>query len=414
MPLESAAAQAFVATVPEGKFLALSGADMEKWIQFVADANEPTRHPELFYGSMRTFVIDGFRAGAKPFDGDGDTQWKDVKITPTHVAAALKVQSAAAALDKRVADGRPASGPPADGLAQAIEALAKATKDREQPKKEYLSFNLKNRLGELGLSCLPKDMIPSEESLLRLEKASKVAREQGGRLYIGPAEGDDLQTSFRPSWSRTPKIDVTVGDGTFEEKLRSAMEAKKVRSMEDKTAYLGFATFYGHILDWGVKMVLTNVITAAQLLAYQMVLTRVAEEYGGFRVCTHYDLLLRQKLARALEREENDQIEKLLGDLDRDVLADAKNIAEKRVSEVARAANKVSQSSSSQQSQATPGKGTGKGPAKSKGATHPANVGRQVRSPARRSRSPKGGPASSWSSQKWDNKKWDKKWGTKK
>eukprot|EP00959_Pyramimonas_sp_CCMP1952_P239941 5014230-Pyramimonas_sp.AAC.1 len=79
MPLESAAVQALVATAPEGKFLALSVADMEKWTQFVADANEPTCHPELFYGcvarllaenmgsavpadcadaQMRTFVVD--------------------------------------------------------------------------------------------------------------------------------------------------------------------------------------------------------------------------------------------------------------------------------------------------------------------------------------------------------------------
>ncbi|CAK0843403.1 unnamed protein product, partial [Prorocentrum cordatum] len=124
---------------------------------------------------MRTVVIDGFRSGAMPFEGDGDAQRKDVKVTPAHVAAAMRAQSAAAALDERIADG---------------------------------------------------------------------------------------------------PIDVAIGDGTIEEKLQGAMEAMKGGAMDDKTADLGFATFYGLILDWGVKRVLAKVITAAKLLAYQMAITR--------------------------------------------------------------------------------------------------------------------------------------------
>ncbi|CAK0873066.1 unnamed protein product [Prorocentrum cordatum] len=329
---------------------------------------------------MRTFIIEGIRANTTPFQDDPEgSEWKDVRLTPAHITAALKVQARAARSQSNGPAGsvEPGTGTSPEHLAKAIEALAKATQERDQPKKEHLSFNLKQRLDELGLGNLPKDMMPSEEAMIRLEKASKVARDQG-RLYIGSAEGEDLQVSFRPPWSRTPKIDVTVGDGSFEEKLRSAVEAKKTRSLEDRTTFVGFATFYGHILDWGVKMVLTKAITSTQLLAYQIVLTRVAEEYGGFRVCTHYDLLLRQELARELERDERSQIETLLCTLDRDVLGDAKNSAEKRVKETAKAATKTGQAS-----------GGGKGPPK--GGKLPAQH-------------PKG-------RQKWDNtKKGDKKW----
>ena len=242
-----------------------------------------------------------------------------------------------------------------------------------------------DRLAELGLQGLSKDMRPSEEALIRVEKAAKPARDRG-RLYVGSAEGEDLQVSFRPTWSRTPKIEVTVGDGTFEEKLRSAVEAKKTRSVEDKTTYLGFATFYGHVLDWGLKMVLTKALTVNQLLAYQLVLTRVAEEHGGLRVCTHYDLLLRKKLARALEDEETGQLDVLLCGLDRDVLADAKHTADKRTAETARAAEKTGQNASS-----AGGKGPGKsGPKGNAGYGKGEEPTRRPRTPPRgRSRSPK-------------------------
>ena len=434
MPLDSAKVQSLVAKVPEGKWLKLSSSAIEEWLQFVADANEPISHDEVFYASvarvmseqmgsaapsdfadpqMRTFIIEGIRANTTPFQDDPEgSEWKDVRLTPAHITAALKAQAQAAKSRGSGPTGSDGSntGTSPEHLAKAIEALAKATQERDQPKKEYLSFNLKQRLDELGLGNLPKDMMPSEEAMIRLEKASKVARDQG-RLYIGSAEGEDLQVSFRPPWTRTPKIDVTVGDGSFEEKLRSAVEAKKTRSLEDRTTFVGFATFYGHILDWGMKMVLTKAITSTQLLAYQIVLTRVAEEYGGVRVCTHYDLLLRQKLARELERDERSQIDTLLCTLDRDVLADAKNSADKRVKETAKAATKIGQASGSQPSRPAPAssKGGGKGPPK--GGKPPAQhpKGRQVHSPVR-SRSPKGN--TDWYSKKWGNtKKGDqKKW----
>ncbi|CAK0880423.1 unnamed protein product [Prorocentrum cordatum] len=330
---------------------------------------------------MRTFIIEGIRANTPPFQDDPEgSEWKDVRLTPAHITAALKVQARAAGSQSNGPAGsvEPGTGTSPEHLAKAIEALAKATQERDQPKKEYLSFNLKQRLDELGLGSLPKDMMPSEEAMIRLEKASEVARDQG-RLYIGSAEGEDLQVSFRPPWSRTPKIDVTVGDGSFEEKLRSAVEAKKTRSLEDRTTFVGFATFYGHILDWGVKMVLAKAITSTQLLAYQIVLT--------------------QKLARELERDERSQIETLLCTLDQGVLADAKNSAEKRVKETAKAAAKTGQASGSQPSQPAPASSKGGGKGHPKGGMLPA-------------RRPKGRQGNAdWYAKKWDNtKKGDKKW----
>ena len=197
MPLDSAAVQTLVTAVPQQKFLSLPPAGMEMWIEFVATANEPTTHGELFYASvaralaeqmgssepadyadsqMRQFIIDGIRMGITPFQEDPEGPWKEVKFTPAHITAALKVQACASKAEKQTAEVNSVPGATSEGLAQAIEALAKATKERDLPKKEYLTFNLKDRLVELGLDYLPKDMLPSEEALIRLERASKVAR----------------------------------------------------------------------------------------------------------------------------------------------------------------------------------------------------------------------------------------------
>ena len=50
-------------------------------------------------------------------------------------------------------------------------------------------------------------------------------------------------------------------------------------------------------------MIITKVMDPAHLIGYQLVLTRVAEECGGARTAYYYDLLLRQKLAKELEKE---------------------------------------------------------------------------------------------------------------
>ena len=90
--------------------------------------------------------------------------------------------------------------------------------------------------------------------MMRLESSAKAAHAQG-RQYVGSPDGEDLQANFRPTWTRTPSLDVIVGDGTFEEKVRGALDARKTRSQQDKVDFTSFANFMGHVLDWGVKIV---------------------------------------------------------------------------------------------------------------------------------------------------------------
>ena len=66
----------------------------------------------------------------------------------------------------------------------------------------------------------PVEDLPTEETLIKVEDAGKNARDKG-RKYIGSSEGEDLQVNFRPSWTRTPQLDVMVGDGSFEDKMKS-------------------------------------------------------------------------------------------------------------------------------------------------------------------------------------------------
>ena len=87
--------------------------------------------------------------------------------------------------------------------------------------------------------------------------------------------------------------------------------------------YLSYANFQGHVLDWGVKMIITKVMDPVHLIGYQLILTRVAEECGGARTAYYYDLLLRQKLAKELENGAA-SVHGFLLNLDRDILGDAK------------------------------------------------------------------------------------------
>ena len=159
--------------------------------------------------------------------------------------------------------------------------------------------------------------------MIRLQNASKAASDKG-RKYIGLTDGEDLQANFRPSWSRTPQLDVVVGEGSFENRLKDAVQARKVRSEKDRVDFPSFANFQGHLLDWGVKMIITKVLTPVELVAYQLVLVRVAEEHGGVRTAYMYDLLLRRAVAKSLEVGE-DSVSLLLPKVDRDVLQDAQS-----------------------------------------------------------------------------------------
>ena len=202
-----------------------------------------------------------------------------------------------------------------------------------------MSYDLKTRLDEVGLANLANELLPSEETLISLEKKGKNAREKG-RPYVGSSDGEDLMSNFRPVWSRTPKVDVFVGEGSFEDKVKSVLEAKRARSAEDRMGFTGFSNFLGHVTDWGTKMIITKVFSNFELLSYIMNLTRISEDLGGVRVAYQYDIVLRQRMAQALERGDVSDVKQFLVSVNKNILSDAKEKLNKRVQEVSRATTK--------------------------------------------------------------------------
>ena len=333
--------------IPGDGFLVESAEARTKWLHFVAsvDPDPKSLHDVMFYATvartlaeimgsaqpadyaephMRSLIVDGIKVGAAPFDKPSeDVVWRSVKIQPAHVTLALRVQAKAV---EQYAPPSSSAIPGGDALAQVMQQYVQTQQAELEKgrKKGTLSYDLQTRVKEVGLSGLPD--LPSEDAMIRLESASKAAHAQG-RQYVGSAEGEDLQVNFRPPWTRTPKLDVLVGNGSLEDKIRDALDARKQRSQQDRVDYLSYANFQGHVLDWGVKMVITKVMDPAHLIGYQLVLTRVAEECGGARTAYYYDLLLRQKLAKELENGAA-SVHGFLLHLDRDVLGDAKEKVE--------------------------------------------------------------------------------------
>ena len=79
-------------------------------------------------------------------------------------------------------------------------------------------------------------------------------------------------------------------------------------------------------------MIVTQVFGLADFMAYQVLLARISEEYGGVRTAYYYDMLQRQAMAKALERGEK-VLSSYLIKLDRDVLSDAKRKVESKAQE---------------------------------------------------------------------------------
>ena len=97
-----------------------------------------------------------------------------------------------------------------------------------------------------------------------------------------------------------------MGDGSLADKIRGALDARKARSQAERLDYLGYATFQGHLLDWGMKMLITKAFSPLEFMSYQYILVWIAEEWGGVRTAYLCDLKCRQEMAKALERGETD------------------------------------------------------------------------------------------------------------
>ncbi|CAK0809420.1 unnamed protein product, partial [Prorocentrum cordatum] len=81
-----------------------------------------------------------------------------------------------------------------------------------------------------------------------------------------------------------------------------------------------------HLLEWGMRCIITQVFTPAVPLAYQWQLSRTAGGHGGTRTAYFYDIAMRQKAARALEQGAGG-VDALLCTLDWDLLKAAKAMA---------------------------------------------------------------------------------------
>ncbi len=141
-------------------------------------------------------------------------------------------------------------------------------------------------------------------------------------------------------------------------------------------------------------------------------------ERGGTKVAFYYDLLLRQKLARALEQGQDDQVvEVLLCRLDRDVLEDASHKVKQRAEEVNRANSKQTSGPASSQGYApsqggkpgSQGKGGQKGGKPDKGGKQ-SKPARPAPTTPQRSRSPPKGKGAA--SAQWHTKGQEKKWSS--
>ncbi|CAK0893167.1 unnamed protein product [Prorocentrum cordatum] len=427
--------RAALAGLPESAFGVDSLEKRAAWVDYVMSVDEEpkNKHDLFFYAStarvladvagsvepadicdahMRQVIISGMAVNTKPFPDESEgVQWKAFVVKPAHVNLALRVQSKA---QQSSAASAPGPSSQADQTAQAIAKWAEVqnAKAEKEAKRGTLSFNLEARVTEVGLQCIQKlspELLPTEESLLRMENlaSAKVARDKS-RKWVGSSEGEDLIVNFRPGFSKTPKLDLLLGSGSLDDKARDAREAKRARTAEERTGFLGFANFMGHLHDWGLKMVLSKVITPVQFWAYELQLVKMSEEQGGGRVVFYYDMLLRQKLAHALELGQNDQIEALLCKLDRDVLQDAKHQVSKRAEEASRVTGKqpaaAGGNAGARKCDQKGGKGGG-----AKTSPAPASpLLRRSRGPAA-SRKPKGKGAGG----KGPEQKWEQNWGKK-
>ncbi|CAK0901962.1 unnamed protein product, partial [Prorocentrum cordatum] len=155
------------------------------------------------------------------------------------------------------------------------------------------------------------------EVLAKFEASGNIAHDKG-RRWVGSAEGEDLREHRRPQWSRTPVVDAIIGDGSYE------------------IDYISFATFMGHLNEWGFKLIFTEACKMSDFFAYSNNIICIAEDLGGVRTAFLYDVLQRKAVAQALERDEKD-LTLFFTEIDRSILKDARHKVERRFAETARA-----------------------------------------------------------------------------
>ncbi|CAK0862897.1 unnamed protein product [Prorocentrum cordatum] len=327
MSFGAAEVEAFVRDLPQGALCGAEVAAQIKWCEFLLSVDEsPKAHHDLFWylsvgkllaeklgtlsqldigdSCMREIIGNTVRHGEKPYTSEVETSvFQAWVVQPTQVAFAYRVQ-------RKCATVVPQAPTPESTLAGTMNA--------------YLEARAANKRSVKALCSQAHRAGDGQENLAVFEAAGRIAREKG-RLYVGSADGEDLQNNFRPAWSRIPRIDVP----------RQMAELKRVRATSELD-YPGYATFHAHIMDWGLKLILMKTATPLEILGYSMLLSKIAEEEGGVRTAYQYDVMARLAMAKALERGDPDwnlQLTKAEADLAKQ----AKRKVEARAAEAARA-----------------------------------------------------------------------------
>ncbi|CAK0884291.1 unnamed protein product [Prorocentrum cordatum] len=409
MAFSSGDVSAMIATAPSGAFNKANADQIRDWVDFVlnVEPNAAEKHDLFYYVSvarllaetigstslsdfedplMREMIKAAIVVNDLPCAAEQDPAWKAWKVSPAQVVFALKVQTKCAQ-----------AAPPAR-MAEAVKQLAELqTQALQKGKPKRLSFKLQDRIVEVGLQNFDKDTLPSEEILAKFEAGAKIANDKG-RAWIGSAEGEDLRDHHRPAWSRTPLVDAVVGDGSYEDRVRQSAAAKRGSAWIDKIDYVSFATFMGHLHEWGFKVILTKACSMADFFSYVHIMIRIAEENGGVRTAFQYDVLQRGAMAKALERDETD-LSRYLTRIDVDLLRTAKDKVDKRFAELARASGAPKGQSKGQPKGASKSYGDGGGHAASsassggKGGKSAKGDNRRVRSPPARHKGSAGQPS---------------------
>ncbi|CAK0822452.1 unnamed protein product [Prorocentrum cordatum] len=418
-----------LATAPNGSFNGAGAVQIREWVDFVlsVDPNPSSKHDLFYYvavsrllaeavGSispsdfedphMRDMVKGSMAINDVPYASEPGEKWKTWKVVAAQIAFALRAQAkcAQAALPAPTATFQPATES-MTGMAEAVKQFAELQSQALQKgKPKGLSFKLQDRLVETGMQDFARDSLPSEEVLAKFEASGKIAHDKG-RRWVGSAEGEDLREHHRPQWSRTPVVDAIIGDGSYDDRVKQSAAAKRSGAWVDKIDYISFATFMGHLNEWGFKLILTKACKMSDFFAYSNNIIRIAEDLGGVRTAFQYD---------ALERDEKD-LTLFFTEIDRSILKDARDKVERRFAETARAggAQKGSHKGYSKGGPDVRGAGPSTASSGGKGAKNDkGGDDRRPRSPERRPKgsASKGHPRSRSPRATAHGSSWEKRW----
>ena len=188
--------------------------DLLKEADAAPDGGMPPRD-ERFYDATASAIAESLGASAAVDLADdfmrgeitsAAKQWKEDGLTSAHVSIALRAQKLAA---EKAATTATSSG--IDALTESMQLMVEMQREKLEGKRDgpQLTHDLGARAEKVGLGKLAGELLPTTESMAKLERAAKDAAKKGLRYY-GASGGEDLASGFRPAWTRTPKVGPSV------------------------------------------------------------------------------------------------------------------------------------------------------------------------------------------------------------